>query len=171
MLSKTQKEKIIAEIIDKLNQKKIAIFSDFHGIAVAKMQNLRKALKKGNAEFKVIKKTLLNLAFKKQGDDLDAKNFEGELGVTFGYGDETNSAKILVKFGKENETFKIRGGILGNKIISDKDVLNLSKLPSKEVLIGQFVRALQSPIRGLAIVLQGNIKNFAVVLNKIKDKK
>ncbi len=171
MQTKVQKEKIVEELADKLKKQKIAIFSDFRGVSVAKSQALRRSLKKSEAEFAVSKKTLFDLALNKAGSQFKTRELEGEIGVTFGYGDQAIPAKILQKFAKENETFKILGGILDGKILTDKDIIKLAKLPSKEVLLASLLVALQSPARGLVNVLGGNTRNLVVVLNKISNNK
>lgn len=171
MLSKTKKTKIVEELIDRLKRQKITILSDFSGVSVSKFQTLRRLLKKDQAEYKVAKKTLFDRAFQEAGVNLKTKKLQGEIGATFGYGDETAPAKALFKFSKKNETFKILGGILGNRLLNTKEVLLLAKLPSREVLLGQLLGVLQSPVRGLVTVLEGNIKNLVVLLNKIRGAK
>lgn len=171
MLTKPQKTKIVEELADKLKRQKIAIFSDFTGVSVSKFQILRRLLKKDGAEYKVTKKTLFDRALQEAGVNLKTKELQGEIGATFGYGDEVAPAKILLKFSKQNETFKILGGILGNRVLNAKEVITLAKLPSREILIGQLLNVMQSPIRGLATVLGDNIRNLVVILNKVKDNK
>lgn len=170
MLNKAQKSKIIEDIADKFRRQKVAIFSDFHGVSVAKISALRRLLKKGDAEYKVAKKTLLDLALEAGGLATKTKELKGEIGVAFGYDDEAIPVKLLAKFSKENQTFKILGGILSGRVLSAAEVLALSRLPSREVLLGQLAGTFQSPIRGLAAVLGGNIRNLVVVINKIKGK-
>ncbi|TSC76168.1 MAG: large subunit ribosomal protein L10 [Parcubacteria group bacterium Gr01-1014_33] len=171
MLHKAQKLKIIEDLAERFKKQKIAIFTDFHGTSVAKAQILRRVLKKSEAEYKVAKKTLLDRALQDAGIAFQPKELQGEVGVTFGYGDQAAPAKDLVKFRKENESFKILAGILEGKLLSEKDVIALAKLPPREVLLAHVLGAMQSPIRGLAVVLQGNIKNLVVVINKIKDQR
>ncbi|MDP3710645.1 MAG: 50S ribosomal protein L10 [bacterium] len=171
MLTRPQKEKIVEELSDKLSKQKIAVFTDFRGVSVAKAQILRRQLKTNEAEFKVAKKTLFDLALAKTESGLKTKDLEGEIGLALGYGDQVGLAKTLAKFAKENETFKILKAILGGKIIDGKDILKLAKLPSREVLLAQLLGVLQSPAQNLVRVLNGNIRNLVVVLNKIKDKK
>ncbi len=171
MLTKAQKIKTVEEVADKFKRQKIAIFSDFTGISVSKFQALRRLLKKDQAEYKVAKKTLFDRALEEAGISMKTKELQGEIGTTFGYGDEIAPAKTLFKFSKENETFKILGGILGGRLLNSKEVLAFAKLPSREILLGQLLGVLQSPIRGLVTVLGGNLRNLVVVLNKIKDKK
>lgn len=167
MLTKQQKSKIVEDLVDKFKRQKIALFSDFRGISVAKLQTLRRLLKKTEGEYKIAKKTLIDRALANAEVQIKTKELEGEIGITFGYGDQAAPAKILLKFSKDNETFKILGGVLEGRILSAKDILTLARLPSREILLAQVAGALQSPIRGLAMVLQAHIRNFVIVLNKI----
>lgn len=171
MITKQQKTKVVNELSDKFKRQKIAVFTDFHGISVTKLQRLRRQLKKGGAEYKVARKTLIDRAAQESGTSIKAKKLKGEIGITFGYEDEAGITKVLIKFRKENETFKILGGVLGRKTLSEKDIVAFSRLPSREILLAQVVRAFQGPIHGLVTVLNGNLRNLVVVLNKIKDKK
>jgi len=161
----------VAGLTDQFSRQKVAIFSDFHGVSVAKATQLRRTLKKEDAEYKVAKKTLLARALSTAGIMFDIKRLKGEIGVAFGYGDQVAPAKILSKFAKEVETFKILGGLLDGKLLSDKQIMALARLPSREVLLAQVVGAFAAPLRGLASVLQGNIRNLAFVLNQVKNKK
>lgn len=171
MITRKEKEKIVEELRNRLGRQKILIVSNFHGTSVSKLQRLRRLLKINNAEYKVAKKTLIDRAIEKSGIGLKTKDLPGELGITFGYGDEISPAKILVKFSKENETFRIVAGILRGKILDAKHIIALAKLPGRDILFGQLARTLASPIQNLATVLQGNIKNLVVVINKIRENK
>lgn len=171
MLTKKQKQKVIEDLADKFGRQKIAIFSDFRGVSVAQTQTLRRLLKKMGAEYKVAKKTLLDRVLEKTGVGLRTKELEGEISVTFGYGDEIEPARTLLKFSKANETFKILGGILGLKTLTTQQVFTLARLPSREILLSQLLGALTSPVQGLVTVLGGNLRNLMVVLNKIKEQK
>ena len=171
MLTKPQKEEIVAELTELFKRQKIAFFTDFQGISVTKLQSLRRLLKKENAEFKVAKKTLFDRALEQAGITFKSKELKGELGVAFGYGDQVAPAKTLVKFGKQEETFKLLAGILAGKVLTDKQIIALAKLPSREVLLAQLAATLQAPMRGLAVVLQANIRGLAIALNKVREQK
>ena len=171
MLTKAQKGEIVRDLDERIKRQKIAFLTDFRGISVMSAQDLRRQLRKSDAEYKVAKKTLFDRAIANQGIDYKTKELEGEVGVAFCYGEETAPAKILVKFRREHESFKILGAIFGRRILNDKDVLALSKLPSREVLLSQLIGVLQSPIRGLATVLQANIRGLATVLQKISEQR
>lgn len=170
-LTKEKKSKIVEELAERFKKQKIALFSDFRGVGVSKLTALRREMKKAGAEFRVSKKTFLRIALKAVGIDYDPKILEGEIGVIFGYEDQISPVKTAAKFSKENKTFKILKGILDGKFFEGKEVLLLAKLPSRDQLLAKLVWVLNSPIQGFHNVLQGNLKNLVVVLNKIKDKK
>lgn len=171
MLNKTQKSEIVRGLVDKFRRQKIAIFSDFSGVSVAKSQTLRRLLKKDDAEYKVAKKTLFDRALVETGAGMVTNDMKGEIGVAFGYGDQVAPAKILAKFAKEAETFKILGGLLDGKLLNDKQIMALARLPNREILLAQVASVLVAPLRNFASVLQGNIRNLAFVLNQIKEGK
>ncbi len=171
MLNKIQKSEIVVGLTDRFRRQKVAVFSDFRGVSVVKAQALRRALKKTDAEYKVAKKTLFDRALEGAGFTMKTKEMQGEIGVAFGYGDQAAPAKILAKFGKENETFKILGGLLGLRVLTDTEVVALSRLPSREVLLAQVASALFAPLRGLAGVLQANIRNLAYAIGQVRDNK
>jgi len=173
-LTRQQKEEIVASVKDSLKKQKSTVFTDFKGVSVSKMTELKRKLRESGAEYKVIKKNLLQKAVDEAGlEGVSVKEFEGSTGVAFSYEDEVSSAKVVYDFSKQEEVgeFKILGGILENKSMSEAEVLALAKLPSKEQLLGQLVGQLNAPIAGFVNVLAGNIKNLAYVLNAIKEKK
>ena len=171
MLTKVQKEEVVKELNDKLDRQKIIFLTDFRGISVTNSQELRRALQKTDTEYKVAKKTLFDRALAGHGIEYKTRETEGEVGVAFGYGEETAPAKILVKFRKDHESFKILGAILKNKVLTEQQVTALAKLPTREVLLAQVVGAMQAPVRGLAVVLQANIRNLAILLQKVGEQK
>ncbi len=172
MLTKAEKIEVVERFTDRFKRQRVSIFADFRGISVAKLETLRRELKKVSAEFKVVKKTLLKRAIEASGaGEIEPKGLEGEIGVIFGYEDQIAPAKAAAKFAKGNETFKVLRGILSGKVLEAKEVLALAKLPGREQLLAQLAYALNGPIQGLATVLQGNLQNLVVVLNRVKDKK
>lgn len=171
MLTKSQKEKIVDDLAKKFAEEKIVIFSKIHKIPLQRLDDLRRKLKKIGAELKIAKKTLMKRAVEIAGLALDPKKLEGEVGIIFGYENQVETAKIVQKFKKENDTLQILAGLLDKKIISGADVVALAKLPSREQLLAMLAGTLVAPIRNLLNVFQGNQRKLVVVLTKIKDKK
>lgn len=171
MLTRKRKEEIVDQLADKIKRQKSLIFTDAKGVKVKDIQKIRRELKKLEAEYKVAKKSLMELAFKKEKKEMDLSGFSGALAASFGYQDPLSLIKVLVKLSKENADFKILGGIVEDKILSVAEIKELSKIPSKEILLAKLVGCIKGPISGLVNALEGNLRNLVGVLNAIKDNK
>lgn len=167
MLTRKQKEDVVKELADKIKRQKSLIFTDVTGVNVVGIQGLRNKLRQAGVEYKVFKKSLIDLALKKQKQDLDISDFTGSIALAFGYDDPIASTKILDSFKKQNDNLKILGGIMGNKILTIEDIKELAKIPSKNELLAILINNLKAPINGLVNVLQGNIRNLLLILKQI----
>jgi len=148
---------------------KAAVFADYTGLTVAKMTELRRKLKEQNAEIKVVKKTLLDLVFKKQGwEKIEPKKMSGQLALVIGYEDEVAPSKVVYNFSKTSEHLKILGGILNNVFIDSETIVSLAKLPGRQELLARAVGSISAPLSGLVNVLQGNLRDLVYVLAQIK---
>lgn len=171
MLTRSQKEELVKDLTGKIASSKVAIFSDFTGTTVSGMKQLRDELRKKGATYKVTKKKLIDLAFKNAGIEANSLDLEGQIGLAIGQEDEVSAAKILSQFSKKNKNFKILRGVLEKKVISDKEVMALAALPSREELLAKLVGSINAPISGFVNVLAGNLRNFVGVLKAIGDAK
>jgi large subunit ribosomal protein L10 len=174
-MSKTraQKKVILEGLEEKAKKAKSVVFARFDKLLVKENEDLRHRLKAEGAEYYVAKKTLFNLAFKNNSQEVDFKSMDGQVAAVFGYQDEATPAKIVDTFRKEMEEPKVffLGGILENKFISKEMVESLAKLPSKKELYGKLVGSLNSPISGFVNVLAGNLRGLVTCLKAIGDKK
>ena len=168
MLTKTQKKKIIDELADKIKRQKILIFTNVAGVKVGEIQKLRRELKKEEVEYKVIKKTLINLALKQAKQEVDTSSFIGSSALAFGYQEPVLPAKIIYNFSKEHLNLKILGGLMENRFLTPEEVIELAKIPSKQELIAKLIGSIQAPIRGLVNVLEGNLRNLLLIFKQIK---
>lgn len=171
MQTKKQKEEIVKEIVSKVKDAKSVVFSDFKGVKVKDLTALKKELRKEGVDFKVSKKTLINIAFKEAGIEVDTRKMEGQVAVSISTQDEVAAAKIIEKFAKTNQNLKILGGVLENKLMNIEQVKALAKLPSKEELLGKLVGTIQAPISGFVNVCAGNIRGLVQVLKGISESK
>jgi len=169
--TKEQKKETIAQLKDKLSQSKSVVFTGDTGLNVKTAEALRKELRENKAEYLVAKKTLIKLADENLKNEKEIDQMIGSIGLTFSYDDEISGVKIVSKFAKENETFKISGGLLENKFILPEMVERLASLLSREQLLAKLVGTLQAPISGFARVLSGNTRNLVGVLSAIRDEK
>ncbi|MCK4473665.1 50S ribosomal protein L10 [Candidatus Parcubacteria bacterium] len=167
-LTKEQKQNILEDLEEKIKKQKALIFVDFTGVKVKNLSELRKELKSNENELKVAKKTLMNIALKKLGIEIEPDKLKGEIGLTFGYKDGLSLAKTIYQFSLKNENLKILGGYFEKKFLDAEQIIELAKLPSKEELLARFVGSISSPISNFVNVLQGNIKGLIYTLKQIK---
>lgn len=168
-MSKTreEKEKIVKFLKEEIRKAKVIVFSDYRGLKVKEIQNLRESLKE-KGRFYVTKKTLLKRALEDLDLKIEEEILEG-LGLIFGH-EEIQPLKILVDFSKEHEKFKIKGGILEERMLTLEEILNLAKLPNKEELLTKLVFQIKSPLVGLQNVLKANLRNLIYILKQIANK-
>lgn len=169
MLTRIQKEEIVEELTDKIKHQKSLIFTDFRGLKVGELQELRSQLREEDIEYKIVKKTLIKIALDKAKKEVNTGQFESSVALAFGYRDPIMPAKIISKFAKEHENLKILGGLMDDKVLTVEDIKELAKIPSKGELLTKLIGSLKSPISGFVNVLQGNIRNLVVILEAIKN--
>lgn len=166
-----QKAETIQIIREKLENAKAVVLTDYRGLNVAQLTDLRKKLRDAGIEYKVLKNTLTGIAAKEVGIEALDTYLEGPTGIAFTYDDPVAAAKILADYAKDNDKLEIKAGILDKKVIGAEGVVALAKLPPREVLIAQVLAGMQAPISGLVNVLQGSIRNFVYVVDAIRQQK
>lgn len=162
MLTKQQKTKYVETGEALVKESKVLVFTDFTGVGVEDIKKLRATLKEIGAQFKVIKKTLMRVALKKSGIDFTPEQFDAQVGTIFSTKDISEVAGPVYKFGKDKEKtgFKILGAydIEAKNFLDGTMVTKIGKLPSREVLLGQLVGMLASPIKSFLFVLDQKAK-------------
>ena len=171
MQTRSQKEIIVKDLADKLKSSRAVVFSDYKGLSVKDMTSLRQELRTQGIDMKVVKKTLINIALKDAGIEMDVRKLEGQIAVAVSSGDEVMAAKIIAKAAKANDNLNIVGGILGIKALSKEEVEALSKLPGKEELLAKLVGTLNAPVSGFVNVLAGNLRGLVQVLKAVSEAK
>jgi large subunit ribosomal protein L10 len=170
-LNREEKASVVQELSDKIAKAKIAIVTDYRGLTVNRMQDLRRKLKESNAEIKVAKNTLLSRAVQGTPYELLREHLQGTSAITVSYGDPVASAKILTDFVKDNPQLEVKSAALGGKALTAADLLALSKLPSKEILLGQLLGVMQAVPTSFVRVLNGVPQKMVYLLQALKDQK
>lgn len=170
-MNREEKVAEVAELSGKFAKAKIAIVADYQGLTVPVLQELRHNLRRNDAEFRVAKNTLLIRAVEDTGFKGLQEHFVGTTAVTVSYGDPVSPAKILSDFSKDHPELKIRSALLDGRILTADDVTALSKLPGKEVLLGQMLSVMNAVPTGLVQVLSGVPRTFLYALQAIKEQK
>lgn len=170
-MPKPEKVAVVEELKDKLSRSQGVILTDYRGLDVAQITELRRRLREAGVEYKVVKNTLTLLAAR-QVDLADLEQYlTGPTAIAFGYDDPVTPAKILNGFAREHDDLEIKAGVLQGAIIDVDQVKALAELPSREELLAQVCRAMQGPIAGVVNVLQGTIRNLVYALDAIRRKK
>ncbi|HPC30997.1 MAG TPA: 50S ribosomal protein L10 [Candidatus Paceibacterota bacterium] len=168
MISKDKKREIIKELEEDLGEATALYFSSINGVKTSQLNNYKAKLKEVGGKAKVIKKTLLDLALKRKGLKEDwREKLEGSVLVNFAFEDPLAPAKIVKEFSKQNENFKIIGGLLNNEFLTASVVEELANIPAKNVLYGRLAGAVYSPFYRLAYSLKSNLFRLAMVINAI----
>jgi len=170
-LNRDEKSAVVTELNESFNRAKFTVVADYCGLTVSELQELRGELRKCDSEIRVAKNTLLKRAVTNTTSESLAADFTGTTAIVMAYNDPVSPAKALTKFADGHTKFKIRCAALeGDKLTID-DLIALSKLPTKEVLLGQFLSVLNGVPTGLVQVLSAVPRTFLYGLQAIKEQK
>ncbi len=171
MISRDEKKQLVNELKEKFTKAQSAIFTDYRGLDVEKITELRRRLREADIEYRVVKNTLARIAAKESGLDFLEEHLVGPTAIAFSYDDPVAPAKILNKFVREFKILEVKMGLVEGKLLNSKDINELADLPSREVLISMALAGIQSPISGFVNVLNGPIRGLVYTLKAIQDKK
>ena len=151
-----------AEIIDSLQEAfskcTISILTDYRGLATPELTDLRRRLQETGSEYKVVKNTLARFAAERAGKENWTGSFEGPIAIAFGYGDITEPAKALAAYINDSRaSLSIKAGFLGDRLLTSEEVMTLSTLPSREILLARLFGQMKSPISALLSCLTAPI--------------
>ena len=154
----------VAEIVELLQTANLAVLTEYRGLTVADLQRLRGELRPHDSEFRVMKNTLAGLAADQVGLGEIRQLLEGPTAMVIAKAEPVAPAKVVNDFVRTSKILKVKGAILEGQMIPAADIERLATLPPREVLLGQVMAGIQSPIAGLVGVLSGTIRSLAYVL-------
>ena len=155
-----QKEEEVSKLAEKLKNAKLVLLTDYRGITVESVTSLRNTLRDTKSEYKVIKNNIVKRALNVNGENGLDSVLEGPTAVVIAEEDYVDPLKAIYTFSKENDFYKIKGGIVEGKVMTTEELITLAKLPSRQELLGM-----------LAGALLGNISKLAVALDQVKLQK
>ncbi len=160
----------VADLAERIKRATIAIATDFSGLGVNDMTELRRRLREQNVEYRVVKNRLAVLAASEAGVEPFKELLEGTTGVVFGYGDAIAAAKAVDEFIKQTRSpMIVRKGVMDGEVISAAQLSALASLPSRDALIAKLLGQMNAPITGLVSVLSGPVRGLAMVLQRRAD--
>ena len=155
-----QKKEEVSALAAKMKEAKLVLLTDYRGINVEDVTNLRTELRNAKAEYKVIKNNITRRALAECGIEGLEEQLTGPTAVIMSNEDYLEPAKAIYKFSKDNNFYKINGGVIEGKVMTAEEIITLAKLPSRETLLSM-----------LAGALLGNISKLAVALDQVKVQK
>jgi len=170
-MAKQEKEKIIEELKKKFEKSKIFFLTDFTGLKVREITQLRKSFREKGVEYKVVKNTLIRLAAENKAYSPITNYLEGPTGIVFGYDEPTLPAKILYDFQRKTEKPKTRVFWMEGKIYEGGKLKELATMPSKEQLLAALMGSLNSPLANFVGTLSGVLRNFIGTLEAVAKSK
>jgi large subunit ribosomal protein L10 len=169
-VNREEKARVIEELTEKLRSGSVVLV-DYQGMNVAQSTRLRARSREAGVEFVVAKNTLAQRAASAAGVGDISEFLVGPTALAFSE-DPVAGAKLMTEFSNEVESFEVKGGLLDSgRVMGAQEVVALSRLPGREQLIAQVVGGIQSPLAGLVNVLNGTIRNLAVVLSQVAEQK
>jgi len=170
MATKARKQEIVTELQDFFNQGKLAIVTDLSGFTVSELTSFRRKLSKDHASCRIAKNTLIKIASKGSEFEPVGELSKGPSAIVVGYEDPAAPAKTTVEFLKLLKKGTVRGGVIDGKLITSDEVKSLASLPSKELLLSSIMGGLDSGARGVSGILEGVIRDLAVLIEEAAKK-
>jgi large subunit ribosomal protein L10 len=172
-VNRDQKATAVAEIAEQIKESEAVFAVDYRGITVAQVAELRGKLRETDATFRVVKNTLTERAADQADAEALKSLLEGPTALTFVRGDAAAAAKVIADFQKSTggELLPLKGGLMDGDAFDAAQITAISKLPSRQVLYGQLVGIVASPITGLARSLNGLVSGLAIALGGVLEKK
>ncbi len=173
-ISRVAKEQAVDILSKELGRIKLAVMTDYRGLTVREVEELRSVLRDEGISYRVTKNTLLRLAAKNSPAlaDIDPATFIGPTALAMGFDDEVAPARVIFQFAKTHAALEIVGGITGDgQILTAAQVKALATLPTREQLLGQVVGTIAAPLTGLVGVMSGNVRSIINVLNALSEAK
>lgn len=171
MITKEKKSQQVTELAEKFSKSKAVVLTEYKGLTVAEIAELRRLLKEVGVEYKVVKNTLSSIASKGTDAELAKEFFIGPTGIAFSFGDPIAATQKTIEYANKNDKFKIKSGVIEGRLYSVDEITSLSKLPPREVLLGILAGTLQATTAKLGGALSATILQFAYVLEAAKNKK
>lgn len=166
-----EKKKIVADLHDRFSRAAVVILTDYKGLDVAAATELRRQLREAGVEYSVVKNSLMSRASEETGIAAIKDQFKGPSAVAISYDDPVAPAKVLTKFASDNDKLEIKIGVLQDKVLDMRSIKALADLPSREVLLAQFLSTLNAVPSNFVRTLGAIPAQLLNVLTAIKDQK
>lgn len=170
-MARAEKVQAVKEMAERFRGSSAALLTEYRGLSVTEIAELRTALREAGTDYKVLKNTLARIAAKEVGLDDLAELLEGPTAVAFVHGDAVEAAKALDDAAKKYPVLVIKGGVLDGKIVSAEQARQLAKLGSREVQLATIVRMVNTPLQQTVNVFSALLRDFGSMLAQVMAQK
>ena len=170
-LNRSEKEQVIKELKNGFTKAKAVVFTDYRGLTVAQLSDLRRLLREGNFEYKVVKNTLASIASEGTSVSVAKDSFKGPIGIAIGYEDPVLTVKKVLEYSKKNDKLKVNVGLVEGTLYAAGELKAIADLPPKQILLSIMAGAFQAPLTKMARLLNATLGKFEYALEALKDKK
>ena len=173
-ISREAKEQAVTQLTDDLGRIKLAVMTDYRGLTVREVEELRETLRAQGITYRVTKNTLLRLATQNNSAlaGINPATFNGPMALAMGFDDEVAPARIIFQYAKAHEALEIVGAITADgQVLDASQVKALANLPTREQLIAQVVGTIAAPLTGFVGVMSGNLRSIVYLLNALQEQK
>lgn len=170
-MPKPQKIEAVEKLKDRLSRAKSVVVADYRGMTVAEMTDLRSRLRKENVDFKIVKNRLAKIALRESGIDMMNEHLKGMKAIALGMNDPVSPAKVLAPYAKDNAKLKLVVGLMDKRLLDVNALVELSRLPSREVLLSRMLGSLTSPVQKFAFALNQTAAKVVYALDAVARKK
>lgn len=169
-INRQQKEAFVAEYTEKLSRVQAAYLTDYRGLTVTQIGDLRAQLRDaGDGELKIAKNTLLRIAFEQAGLPVPTQYLEGPTAVLFCYTDPVGPAKVLKRYADKSDVVEIKGGVIGDRVVDLAEVERMADLPSREEILATLVGLIQGPAQELFGTITAPMREITQVLHAYSE--
>lgn len=165
------KRAIIAELREDLAESTTLITTEYRGLRVREIGEIRRVLRKNNVTYRVVKNRLMRIAAEQEGNPAVAELLRGPSAIAFGSGDENVIAKAVIDAVRPYKLVKVTGAVVGGKTLDADGVQTLATLPSREILLARLAGAFNAPATQVAGLLAANLRNLGSLLAQIQDQR
>lgn len=155
------KRETVAALKEELSSSTTLIVSEYRGLKVSEIAEIRRSLRKQDVSYRVVKNRLMRIAANESGNDALSPFLEGPSAIAFGSGDEATIAKAVLDATRAFKIVKVKGGVLSGRAIDANGVTRLATLPSREVLLAQIAGAIAAPMSSVAGLFEAPLRDFA----------
>ena len=170
-MARPEKVEQVELLTEKLKKAKVAVLTDYRGLTVSQLQDLRARLRAQEVEYRVIKNTLARRAAVEAGHDDFQEVLKGPVAIAFGYDELGVPARLLSEYARQTRLkLEIVGGLVEGRVMGPDQVRQIAELPSREVLLAQLLGTLQSPVAQLVGAIQAPVQELVGLLEAYKEK-